>query len=74
MKGGGGEKAAGGGWRPSGILTILLHLPWFRLRGSGLPMHGAGHRIRRGRLALAGPRSLHLDSLIRPRSCPAPAP
>ena len=74
MKGGGGEKLATGGWRPSGILTILLHLPWFRLRGSGLPMHGAGHRIRRGRLALAGPRSLHLDSLIRPRSCPAPAP
>ena len=64
MKGGGGEKAAGGGWRPSGILTIPLHLPWLRHHGSGIPMHDAGHRIRWGGLALMGPRSLHPDSLI----------
>jgi len=25
-----------GGWRPSGILTIPLPLPWIRLDGSGV--------------------------------------
>ena len=25
-----------GGWRASGILTILLHLPWIRVHGSGI--------------------------------------
>ena len=81
MKGGADEKADRGGWRPFGNVDYPAALtmapaPWFgnpdypahltMAPASGLGLHGSGCRIRWGGLALAGPRSLHPDPLLRP--------
>jgi len=81
MEGGGDEKVSSGGWRPFGNVDYPAALtmapaPWFgnpdylahltMAPASGLGLHGSGCRIRWGGLALAGPRSLHPDPLLRP--------